>query len=235
VALFIGGLAAFVAWGFSSAFGGGAMAGGGWTVQAQHSYAINNSLMQYSWQNTNRAGPEHGLELVLFGNLGAWQWGGPSFSPFCQPGTKTTPTDIPVGDATLEDFLALSTSEKLGAAKDLLETLPDGIVAHRVGDFVFTHHGLTLSGSDPSLWTVIMVPDPDVNGTPLPTDVVHISTDGYMVDEILYRELAEALKEQNAYRKTLGLDPLPDPVTITHAKPALSSAGSGAPNSEEKQ
>jgi hypothetical protein len=232
--LVITGLAGLVSWWTSSMFGGGAFGGTGWTVQAQQTYALNNGLIQYSWQNSNRSGPEHALELILVGNLGAWQWGTPTVSPFCQPGTKTTPKDIPVGDATLEAFLAMSTSQKFGAAKALLETLPDGIVAHRVGDFVFTYHGAILSGSDPDLWTVVMVPDPGVNGTPGPQDPVHIGTDSYAVTEITYGELAKALKEQNAHRQTLGLAPLPDLVTITHAKPAVSSAGTGASNSEEK-
>jgi hypothetical protein len=231
--LVISGLAGLVSWWSSSMFGRGAFGGAGWTVQAQQTYALNNGLIQYSWQNGNRAGPEHALELILVGNLGAWQGVGPTVSVFCQPGTKTTPTDIPVGDATLEGFLDMSTSKKFGVAKALLETLPDGIVAHRVGDFVFTYHGAMLSGSDQDLWTVVMVPDPGVNGTPGPQDPVHIGTDSYMVTEITYAQLAKALKEQNAHRKTLGLDPLPDLTTITHEQPAIAPAASGAENSQE--
>jgi hypothetical protein len=234
VALFIGGLAGLMAWGIAAAFGGGAFPGTGWTVQAQQTYALDYSLIQFSVQN-NQSGPEHAIELVLVGNLGAWQWGGQATFPFCQPGTKTTPKDIPIGDVTLEDFRAMSTSEKLGAAKTLLEALPDGVIAHRVGDFVFIYHGATLSGSDPQLWIVVMVPDPDVNATPAPQDPVYIGTDGYSIKEITFGELAKALQKQNAYRKTLRLDPLPDLTTVTHGRPAVASAASGVRNSQDNQ
>ncbi|MHC4217569.1 MAG: hypothetical protein ACYSU7_03850 [Planctomycetota bacterium] len=235
VVLFIGALAAITAWGISSTMAGAGFGGGvGWTVQSQQTYALNNGLTQYSWQNNN-TGPEHALELVLVGNLGAWQWGGTAVSPFCQPGTSTTVKDIPVNDATLEDFLAMTTSEKLGAAKTLLDSLPDGIVAHRVGDFVFTYHGAMLNAGDPQLWFVVMVPDPDANAAPSPQDPVFIGIGNYMVNEITYGELAKALKDQNAYRQTLGLAPLPDLATVTHDKPALQPAASGAENSQDSQ
>jgi hypothetical protein len=230
----IGGLAGMVAWWASSAFGGGGFGGPGFTAQSQQTYALSSSLIQHSWQG-NRAGPEHAIELILVGYVGAWAWGGSAGSPFCQQGTKTTAQDIPVGNATLEDFLAMNTSKKLGAAMALLEALPDGIIAHRLGDFVFTYHGAPLSGSDPQLWVVVMVPDPDVNGKPAPRDAVHIGTDSYSVTEIPFGELAKALKEQNAYRKTLGLAPLPDLRTVTHERPALGPPASGVENSQDNQ
>ncbi|MHC4826235.1 MAG: hypothetical protein ACYTEY_06705 [Planctomycetota bacterium] len=231
VLLAISGLAGLLSWWSSSMFGGGGvMAGQGWTPESQQTFALNNSLLQYSWQQ-NRSGPDHAIELVLVGSLGVWQ--GTPGAPFCQVGTKTTPADIPVGDGTLQDFLAMGMSGKLGATKTLLESRPEGIIAHRVGDFVFTYHGATLGGNDSNFWTVVMVPDPGVNGTPALEDPVQIGTDRYMVTEITYGELAQSLQEQNAYRKTLGLAPLPDLTTVTHEQPAVAPAASGAPNSQD--
>jgi hypothetical protein len=228
----IGGLAALVAWWASSAFGGTILAGPGFNPQSQQTYVLSDSLRQYSWQN-NQTGPEHGIELAIIGYLGAWPWSSVGGTPFCQAGTKTTPKDIPVGDATFEDFVALSTSERLGVVKTVLEAVPDGIIAHRVGDFVFTHHGATVSGNDPGLWLVVMVPDPGANGIPAPQDAVYIGTDSYTLTEITFGELAQALTEQNAYRKTLGLPPLPDLTTVTHERPALAPAASGPRKSQD--
>jgi hypothetical protein len=229
VLLAISGLAGLLSWWSSNMFGGGVMAGQGWTPESQQTFGLNNSLLQYSWQHS-RSGPEHAIELVLVGGFGSWQ--GMPGAPFCQVGTKTTSRDVPIGDATLQDFLTMSMSNKLGATKTLLESLPKGIIAHRVGDFVFTYHGASLGGNDPNLWVVIMVPDPGVNGTPAPQDAVHIGTDSYTVTQITYGELAKSLQEQNAYRQTIGLAPLPDPTTVTHEQPAVAPA-SGAPNSQD--
>ncbi len=51
-------------------------------------------------------------------------------------------------------------------------------------------------------------------------DPVHIGANDYTVREITFGELAEALTQQNAYRATLGLPPLPDLTTVTHDNPA---------------
>ena len=163
-----------------------------------------------------------------------WGWGGQGAQPFCQPGTQTTPKDIPVADGTLESFMAMTRSEQLGAAKAVLDALPDGIIAHRLGDFVFTYHGAMLGGNDPELWVVVMIPDPDVNGAPQPGDLVVIGVDAYQVREITFAELAAELEEQNEYRAELELPPLPDLSTVTHDEPAVATPSSSPEKSEKR-
>ena len=67
-----------------------------------------------------------------------------------------------------------------------------------------------------------MLPDPDVNGPPAPTDVVYIAAaDGSLITTD-YQSLRGAnLAEQNAQRTMLNLPPLPDPATVTHGRPAV--------------
>ncbi len=73
---------------------------------------------------------------------------------------------------------------------------------------------------DAQLWTVVMLPDPTVNGSPAAGDPVHIGANDYTVSEITFGELAGALKQQSIYRATIGLPPLPDLTTVTHENPA---------------
>ena len=47
--------------------------------------------------------------------------------------------------------------------------------------------------------------------------------------EMTYAELKAALPAQNAHRATLGLQPLPDPATVTHGAPGLPPAAPGTP------
>jgi len=51
------------------------------------------------------------------------------------------------------------------------------------------------------------IPDPDVNGVPLPDDIVLIGVDdtGESMSPIAYEDLASELLEQNRYRVTIGL------------------------------
>jgi len=198
---------------------GGAFSGAR-SPQLRSTMTLTGAVATYGWQ-TGTGGPEHAIELMLGSNLGMMAAGGgaPNTSPFIQAGTKTTTKDIPVGTGTLADFTKLSRAAQLGEIKTLLEGLPAGIVAHRVGDYVFVYHGA--SPRDPSLWLVIMLPDPDVNGPPGPDDPVYIGYGMYQVREVTYGALAAELASQNQYRAGLGMPTLPDPVTVTHACPAL--------------
>ncbi|MCP3906317.1 MAG: hypothetical protein GY715_22065 [Planctomycetes bacterium] len=208
---------------------GGAF-GGGWNPQQQNTMTLAGAIVNYGWQNAGN-GPEHAVELTLSGNIGPWTFAGatPAPSPFLQPGTKTTESDLPVGTGSLADFVKMSRSARLGEIKTTLDAQPAGRVAHRFGDFVFTHHGVDLSTQDPSLWVVVMLPDPDVNGPPAAVDPVYIGYASYQVHEITYGAMAQELATQNQYRTGLGMPPLPDPVTVTHGTPAFAPA-TGSPS-----
>lgn len=201
---------------------GGAMGGGtAWSPQNMPVWTLSSALVQYGYQNSG-AGPEHALELMLGGSLNAWGMGGGA-SPFCYSGTKTTDADVPVNDGTFESFRALPRGKQLGEVQKVLESMPANVIAHRFGDFVFTHHGATLNSMDANLWIVVMLPDPAVNGPPQPGTAVLIGTADYNVTSTTYAQLAPMLQQQNQYRTSISLPPLPDPGTVTHEKPAVNA------------
>jgi hypothetical protein len=178
---------------------------------------INSSLMTYRSQQGRD--PEHAIELALT-RRARMAAGSGSPALFCDPSSKTTGADVPVGDDTLAGFDNASRATQLSTIGKVVEAVPEGIVAHRLGDFVFTYHGA--SGSwDPQLWSVVMLADPDVNGPPKGTDLVVIGTADGGVTETTAGELPALLEEQNAYRATLELPPLPDPATVTHGWPGV--------------
>jgi hypothetical protein len=201
-------------------FGGGAM--GAWTPQAQATMSLSMSLANYAAQNGG-AGPQHPVELLV-GSATPTMWGGNV--AFCDPSTQTKPKDVPLGSGTLQDFLDGGASAQFKSIAAVLDSTPSNLVAIRVGDFVFTYFGSTSLGysGDPNLWTVVMVPDPDVNGAPLAGTNVFISTGFNNVQQITHAQLAAELATQNAHRATLGLPPLPDPATVTHGQPAVQGA-----------
>ncbi|MCI0364587.1 MAG: YIP1 family protein [Phycisphaerales bacterium] len=201
--------------------GGGMFGGPGaaWTPQNMPVTTLSSSLMQYSFQNSG-IGPQHAIELMLAGNLQGWGAGGPT-PPFCYPGTQTTAASIPVNAGTLQSFQALPRTKQLGEIQQVLNATPANVIAHRFGDYVFTYHGATINTMDPTLWMVVMLPDPAVNPAPAPGDAVHIGLGNYSVTSTTFGQLPALVQAQNQYRATLGLPPLPDLSTVTHGNPAL--------------
>jgi hypothetical protein len=181
----------------------------------QPTFWIGDAVMAYGGK-----GPEHGLELLIAHDF--CSYGVVNQQSFCEPGTRTTQTSIPVLDGTLRDFLAMTRSERTKTVGAILAAMSERVVAHRVGDYIFTHHGFDAAAADEALWLVVMLPDPEVNGVPPPSRQIKIATAGWSERLLRLRvsELAEALEKQNAHRATLGLPPLPELLTITHGKPA---------------
>ncbi len=209
---------------------GGGFGGGGAAVSSE-TYELMDAVDSYAMQSDGQ-NPIHSIELALTGNV---MIAGPWSSHFCHQGTKTTPTDIPVGNATFKDFVNASRSAQLAMTKDMIDAMSAHVVAHRFGDFVFVYHGATLNTWDAQLWTVVMIPDPDVNGTLAADDPIYIGTAGYTVSEITFSQLPAQIKQQNQHRATLGLPPLPDLTTVTHDKPAVAPPVPAAEDSENSQ
>jgi hypothetical protein len=208
---------------------GGMMAGGGppggWGGPGRQTWIITTQIQQNSW-NPNSQLPVHAIELVTGNSMLLTQWnagmvGTPQ--PFCNPSTKTTPKDIPVGDGTLSDFLKASQSSQFKLSAKLIDQLPPNTVAHRMGDFVFTIPSTT-GPVDPNAWVVVMLPDPDVNGTPQPGDPVYIGQGDGTVTATTFGQLPGLLNQQNQYRAANGMPTLPDLATVTHAQPGASDS-----------
>ncbi len=183
-------------------------------VQSQTRF-IAQAIVAESWQRSGTA-PDHAVELLLSN----WTT---MIGDFCESGTRTTTVDIPLGAGTLQDFSGLSRSDQLGAVKAAIDGLPPNVVAYRFGDYVFTYPGATFNTGGAGLWVVVMLPDPDVNPAPAPTDSVFIGIDDYTVSTTTVGQLPARTRTQNQYRATLGLPPLPDLTKVTHDQPAVSA------------
>lgn len=169
------------------------------------------------WGSTNGAasgaGPAHAAELLSMGLV--------------QPGdvvvtaqTGTSPWDVSVGPMTLARFEDSSEAERIEAASVAALRQPAGTIAHRLGDFVFTYHGIDLRGRDQRLWLVVFSPDPG-STPPRPGREINLVVglgDGTIV-ELTPESFGEAVARQNTVRAEYGLAPLPDPRTVTEDTP----------------
>ena len=146
----------------------------------------------------------------------------PRFPPqvLLGPGSNTTVQDIPVGPTTLDRFMTLRPADKLDILKQLTEAMPEGTVAQRLGDFVFTYHGMDLTDPDPRLWVVVLWPDPDLNPPPSGPMICVGLADGTTI-QIPVNTLPARLAQQNVARQENGLPPLPDPRQVTYDKPGV--------------
>jgi hypothetical protein len=179
---------------------------------------VTTEVLAFANDN-NGAGPAHALQLVTDRNLGTLN--------FVSQGSTTGEIDIPVTDITLDEFGFLPPNRQQIAAQAAADLLPPNTVAHRLGDFVFTYHGVDLSsppagdGGRSTRWCLVLLPDPDVNGPPNASRAVFIGLADGSVVQMTYGELAAALTAENQARAADGLPPLPDPATVTHAAPGV--------------
>ena len=221
------GLAAFIAWIVVSAFSATtnfAMTG---TAPTQ---TVLNGLLEYADERNEL--PEHAIQLVVGGFVTGFG--------LVATGSDTFEEDVPVADTNLNKFTKLPSEDESKAVQAAIDALPAGTIAHRLGDFVFTYHGIDLANADPGLWLVVMSPDPDVNpagssGTvitfsgPGMTATSTTSSGGMVVAGLVdgtslpvpLGGFAQTLQMQNMLRAKYNLPPLPDPATVTHAKPAV--------------
>lgn len=122
--------------------------------------------------------------------------------------------------------------------------MPKDVIAHRMGQFVFTHHGQSAQSntrlwSNSKLWILIGAPIPvseDILGTFRGTG--HAAFDGSMVavtrggqtEWFAKWDIPNALAAQNAVRAREGLPPLPNPFTILEGSPAVAGGAGGGPS-----
>ncbi len=137
-------------------------------------------------------------------------------------GSATSDNTITVAGTSLTRLDAMLTSERRVKLDAAVKAMPSDVVAHRLGDFVFTYHGVTLSPPTPGIWIVVLAPDPPANPAP-PLDKVWVADAAGTVSQFRTARLAQNLKSQNQLRKQAGLPPLPDPFTVMHDKPVGAS------------
>jgi len=178
---------------------------------ARQTQLVLESILVYAENHDGRA-PRHAIEHA--GDV----YLGPAI--FLAPDSATTLSSIPVADTSLMAFAAASPPRQEEIIRAVVEALPEGVIAHRLGDFIFTCHDLDLNTAESGLWLVILWPDPNGNPPPGPGGRIYVGRADGKVDAIKVNELAAALAEQNALRAASALPPLPHPATITHEAPA---------------
>jgi len=184
-----------------------AMAGGGAAFETQ---LVTNELIAYVQAHGNK-GPSHALDLISEGDL---------FAGMLTSGRwSTAMAEVPVGGTTLDRFQRSGPRRQGELARAAAGSLPRDVVAHRLGDFVFTYHGIDFSSCDGRLWVVIQWPDPEANAGGAAAGEFVVGTADGQVRRIGKQALARELAAQNALRSAQGLPPLPDPATVTHGKP----------------
>ena len=166
------------------------------------------------WSAANEgAMPLHALQLLADGRVVA--------DDFLDAETNTFLMHVPVGDVTLDDWDALTPEEQAAELRKTKDAMPDNVIAHRVGDYVFTYHGVPSNNFMSSmLWLAVLSPDPQANSSARPGWVQVIFPNGASTN-FPFSDMQVQLQGQNMMRQQAGLPPLPDPATVTHDQPAL--------------
>jgi len=155
--------------------------------------------------------PVHSLRLLESGDLTA--------DEFVTADSLTTTDDVTIGEETLEDLQHLPMDQFAAAVQAAADRLPARVVAHRVGDYVFTYHGINLKSAPNALWLVIESPEPRQAGAGAGRTIRVIGADG-TITAYPARAFNTALADQNNWRRRSTLPPLPHPDTVTADRPA---------------
>ena len=107
---------------------------------------ISEAVRAYADSNDGK-GPEHAAELVLDGFASPWE--------FIGDDTDTYTDEVPIGSLTLLDLETASGNRIMRAITEANDAADPDRTAHRVGDFVFTYHGIDLRTAHADLWIVI--------------------------------------------------------------------------------
>ncbi|MBL8746953.1 MAG: YIP1 family protein [Phycisphaerae bacterium] len=203
----LAGSIALVAWLLSSSAG---PMHGSWTHLQTNLQAERAGRAVLNWARSHDGVPPlHAAELVGAGQLMP--------SDFAMPPRSNDPeTTINGVDVSL--LYALAPADRSAAVDRIVSILPEGVVAHRVGDLVFTWHGMTLPPAgtpDARLWLAVGF---SAGRTRLSAVCVDQS-----IQEFGIADLASRLNDQNQVRAASGLPPLPDLSGIKANTPAVRS------------
>lgn len=168
---------------------------------------------------TTATPPTHVAELIRTGDIVVVDLYDASSAS--APSYMTRSMTTPLGSITLNRFELAPTDVQAGYVKEAANGLGPNAVAYRLGDTVFTYCGIdptAIPAGDPAgkLWMVFV---DQVTGTWESTYSVGLA-DG-TVTKVSRSQLQNELVMQNALRASVGLEPLPDPRTVTEQQPAL--------------
>ncbi len=196
---------------------GGSLGGAAMIGQISTQVKVSSLVMAWRTQTINTSGPVHAAQLLESGFLSA--------ETFVVEGSLLALEDVPVGPLTLADFdeatgSALDESQRSAIAQ-AAAALPPDVIAHRLGDFVFTCHGIDPTIAPADLWVVLAAPLTDPLAPTDPTAQIIVGKVGSGVEAIPAGEFSAALQKQNDLRARFNLAPLPLPESITHDQPAV--------------
>lgn len=163
-------------------------------VQAQ---VVATQLTTYGIEHGGN-GPAHAVQLINEQSVAP--------QSFC---IVTPAQNVLIGGTTLQQFPRRSGPARKKAIEAVVQAQPSNVVAHRLGDMVFTYHGADLTKMDSKLWLFIVAPDPASPAAAQWTSYEVVFGDGSM-STVSAAQFTTALQQQNAYRATLGLPSLPD-------------------------
>lgn len=130
---------------------------------------------------------------------------------------------VVIGPMDLQRFSLLPRNSQVSFARDAAAALPEGVVAHRLGDYIFTYHGLPLD-PDPRLWIAVAHPsEADFSAVPTSDPILIIVDAGNSARPVRTSRFTEVLDEQNDLRRSLGLPAIPDPRDVGN-EPATAPA-----------
>ncbi len=183
---------------------------------------MHSAVIAYA-QNNNGGGPGHALQLVADGSLPAANFA------LWQISHDEANVSLPAAGMTLDQYAFLPPNRMAMAAQAEADLLPANVIAHRLGDVVFTYHGIAdLRNAPAGVWIAIVDPDPEqattafgtgVGGVPTGRNAAAVDGAGNIVP-VTAATRAMLLQQQNALRAMNNLPPLPDPATILNGVPA---------------
>jgi hypothetical protein len=157
--------------------------------------------------------PGHAIELLTRGYLAPGEL--VIIDPRCPLGAWT------IGGATFNSLPDLPAAQLDKIEAKARAWLPDNVIAHRAGDWVFTYHGIDAATADGELWIAVGSPDPECSFVAGQLTLFEVVTlDGQV--RRMRGDRSRWMVDQNKVRAAHGLAPLPDLSTITHTKPATS-------------
>ncbi len=185
-------------------------------------FTVTRALYRYGRDHGGRP-PAHAAALVAEGYLEP--------SDLIATGSATVPNRILVGrSTTLERLPALETEQQQRAVDEAIAELPEGTVAHRLGDFVFTYHGMVFeAGPKESLPIVVLALAPEYNRPPTSKAGIMIGhlRSLFVLPSTYDPTRRRGLEWENKSRQRAGLPPLPDPFRVRHLRPAVVEVTTG--------
>ena len=195
----VGGLYAWLMYSVMSGTGGWATA-----YSEQRANIVVGAMLTYAQEHAGQ-GPSHAFELIAAEYVEAEDLVTPIY------GVNATAGGVKVGVVSPLQFSLMSEVEQEVATYAAIDTLPRGVTAHRLGDFVFVHHGIDFNTCDARLWIIVQSSDPASPATQLPDAKVLIGYCDGTVESVDDLDFSAALKQQNKVRGKFGLSPLSDP------------------------